>query len=160
MDQKKLAIWLKVIIVGVAVCCLFICAVLLPELGKSIKAHYEGEFDYAFWPCLIFLWVCFIPVFAALVLAWKIAHSLGTGRAFTMENAKLFKIISILAVVDSAFFVVGNIVLLLLWMNHIGFAILSFIVAFAGIAIAVCAAGLSHYVAKAAAMQDENELTI
>ena len=160
MDQKKLANWLKVIIVGVAVCCIFICAVLLPELGKSLMMHYEDEFDYAFWPCLIFLWVCFIPVFAALVLAWMIAHNLGKGRAFTMENAKLFKIISILAAVDSAFFVIGNIVLLALWMNHIGFAILSFAVAFVGVAIAVCAAGLSHYVAKAAQMQDENDLTI
>lgn len=160
MDQKKLANWLKVIIVGVAVCCIFICAVLLPELGKSLKMHYEGEFDYAFWPCLIFLWVCFIPVFAALVFAWMIAHNLGKGRAFSMENAKLFKLISILAAVDSAFFVIGNIVLLALWMNHIGFAILSFAVAFVGVAIAVCAAALSHYVAKAAQMQDENDLTI
>ena len=160
MDQKKLATWLKIIIAGVALCCVFICAVLLPELGKSLKTHYEGEFDYAFWPCLIFLWVCFIPVLAALVLSWRIAHNLGNGRAFTMENAKLFKIISILAVVDTAFFFIGNCVLLCLNMNHPGFVVFSLVIVFIGVAIAVCAAGLSHYVAKAAAMQDENDLTI
>lgn len=160
MNQKNLGLWLKIMIACVALFCIFICAVLLPELGKSLKLHYEGEFDYAFWPCLIFLWVCFIPVFAALVLAWKIAHNLGAGKAFTMENARLFKLISMLAVVDSAFFFVGNCVLLCLSMNHVGFVVFSLVVVFIGIAIAVCAAVLSHYVAKAAKMQDENDLTI
>lgn len=160
MDQKKLANWLKVIIVGVAVCCIVICAVVLPMIGATLMQEYEGEFDYAFWPCLIFLWVCFIPAFAALVLAWMIAGNIGKGKAFSMENAKLFKLISIIVAADAAFFFIGNCVLLCLSMNHPGFVILSLVVVFIGIAIAVCAAVLSHYVAKAAKMQDENDLTI
>lgn len=160
MDQKKLANWLKAIIVGVALLGILVCAVVLPSIGKMFMQHYDGEFDYAFWPDLIFLWVCMIPCFIALLPAWRIADNIGKDRAFSIENAKCFKLISILAAADSAFFFIGNIVLLFLWMNHGGFALMSLVFVFIGIAVSVAAAVLSHLVGKAAKMQDENDLTI
>ncbi|MBR4434763.1 MAG: DUF2975 domain-containing protein [Clostridia bacterium] len=160
MKQKSLALWLKLIIIGVAILGLVVCTVVLPVIGKLFMQHYEGEFDYAFWPDLIFLWVCALPCFIALFFAWLIADNIGRDRAFSADNAKYFKIISILAAADSALFFIGNVVLMLLSMNHIGFVILSLVFVFIGVAVSVAAAVLSHLVMKAAQMQSENELTI
>ena len=61
---------------------------------------------------------------------------------------------------DSAFFFVGNVVLLLCSMSHPGIFLIAMVVVFAGVAITVAAAALSHLIYKAAVMQEESELTI
>ena len=160
MTQKHLGIWLKTMIVGAAACGFIICAWILPMMGRSIAAHYKGEFDYAYWPCLVFLWACALPCFAALALGWRIAANIGRDRSFCIENAKLLKAISILAACDSAFFFFGNFALACMRMNHISFVLYSFIVVFIGVAISVGAAVVSHLVRKAADLQTESELTI
>ena len=45
-------------------------------------------------------------------------------------------------------------------MNHPGIILYSLIVVFAGVAISVAAATLSHLVLKAAKLQEENDLTV
>lgn len=77
-----------------------------------------------------------------------------------MENAKYLKAISILALSDSGYFFLANLVLLLLNMNHPAIFLGSLLVEFAGVAVTVAAATLSHLVQKAAKIQQENELTI
>lgn len=95
-----------------------------------------------------------------LVLGWRISSNIGADKSFSRENAKLLKWISYLAAGDAAFFFVGNIVLLLLSMSHPSVALGSLFVVFAGVAIAMAAAALSHLVLKAAAIEEENDLTI
>lgn len=160
MKQKTLAVWLKLIIIGVAVCGLVICGIILPEMGRTIAESLNGEFDHAYWPWLIFLWIAAVPCFAALVIGWKIADNIGKDRSFCAENAKLISAISVLAAADSAFFFVGNFVLLFLNMNHPGIVLFSFIIVFFGVAVSIGAACLSHFARKAAALQDESDLTI
>ena len=160
MDQKKLALWLKIIIIVTALCGIAICGLVLPMVGQSIADSYGGEFDYAFWPCLIFLWICALPCFAALAIGWRIASNIGRDRSFTEENAKLISVISILAAADSVFFFVGNVVLLCFSCNHPGFVVLSLVVTFVGIAVSIGLACLSHLVRKAAGLQAESDLTI
>ena len=160
MDQKKLALWLKIIIIVTALCGIAICGLVLPMVGQSIADSYGGEFDYAFWPCLIFLWIFALPCFAALIIGWRIASNIGRGRSFCEENAKLISLISILAAADAVFFFVGNVVLLMFSCNHPGFVLLSLIVTFLGIAISIGMACLSHLVRKAASLQEESDLTI
>lgn len=160
MKQKTLALWLKIIIITVALCGLFICAFVLPMIGQNIADSYGGDFDYAFWPCLIFLWLTALPCFACLVIAWKIASNIGNDRTFTEENAKLISAVAVIAVCDSAFFFVGNIVLLFFNCNHPGFVLMSWVVVLLGVAAAVGLACLSHLVRKAADLQKENDLTI
>ncbi len=160
MKQKTLALWLKIVIIGVALCGLIICFVMLPSIGRDFADSLNGEFDYAYWPWLIFLWLTALPCFAALGIGWKIADNIGRDRSFSIENAKLIFTISVLAAADSAFFFIGNIILLLLNMNHPGIVLFSWIVVFFGLAVAVGAACLSHLVRKAAALQDESDLTI
>ena len=51
-------------------------------------------------------------------------------------------------------------VFLFLGMNHPGVVLLSLVAVFAGVAVAIAAAALSHLVAKAADLQAESDLTI
>ena len=159
MEQKALSKWLKVILIGVFLCALAGYFYILPEFGKSI-VNGAPEFSGWYWPWLIFLWCTGLPCYTALFFGWKIAVNIGNDRSFTMENAKLLKWISWLAEGDALFFFIGNIILGLLGMNHPGVILASMLVVFAGVAIAVAAAALSHLVKKAAALQEESDLTI
>ncbi len=159
MEQKILSKWLKCILIGVMFCGLVIFTLLIPAMGLSLRTQYP-EFSDRFWPWLGFLWASGIPCFAVLVLTWKIASNIGAARSFSEVNAKLLLWISALAAGDAAFFFAGNILLLLLNMSHPGITLASFLVVFAGIAVAVVSAILSHLVKKAAVLQEQSDWTI
>lgn len=160
MKQTSLAKWLKFIIFGIGICGLIVYALVLPAFGQSFADSYHGEFDNCYWPWLIFLWATGIPCFIALIFAWKIAGNIGADKSFSSANAKLLKWISLLAAGDAAFFFMGNIVYLLLDMNHPGIVLFSLIIEFIGIAIAVASAALSHLVQKATTLQEQSDWTI
>lgn len=159
MTQKSIARWLKALIIGISLCGLVIYALVIPSIGQAI-AGANPEFAYCYLPWLIFISVTALPCYAALVLAWKIASNIGRDRSFTMENAKWLKYIAALAAADAMYFFVGNVTLLLLSMSHAGIALLSLIIVFAGIAIAIAFAALAYLVKKAAALQEQSDLTI
>ena len=94
------------------------------------------------------------------LFGWMIAGNIGRDRSFCMDNAKYLKWISWLAAGDAIYFFAGNVVMLFANMNHPGVIIISLFVIFAGVAIAVAAAALSHLVKKAAVLQEESDLTI
>lgn len=160
MKQLSLARWLKFIIIGVGICGLVVYTIVIPMLGQAIAVYEEGHYDYCYWPWLIFIWMTGIPCYAALVLAWRIAGNIGADKSFSVANAKLLKWISILALGDAGFFFAGNIVLLFLNMNHPGIVVFSLMIVFAGVAVAVAAAALSHLVLKAEVLQDQCDWTI
>ncbi len=162
MEQKTLSKWLKCIIIGTGLCGLVIYAFVIPTLGQTIAeqiADQNPKFTY-FQPWLCFIWISGIPCYAVLFFAWKIATNIGLDCSFSAENAKLLKWISISAAGDVAFFFVGNIIMLLLNMNHPVIVLFSFIIVFVGIAVAVAAAALSHLVKKAAVLQEQSDWTI
>lgn len=160
MKQTSLSKWLKFIIIGVGICGLIVYALVIPALGQAVAAAENGVFDYCYWPWLIFIWATAIPCYIALGCAWKIAVNIGADKSFSHSNAKLLQWISVLAAGDAAFFFLGNILLLLLNMNHPGIVLFSLIVVFAGVAVAVAAAVLSHLVMKAADLQEQSDWTI
>lgn len=159
MTQKSLSRWLKGIIVGIAICGLVIYGGLIPMFGKELVDAYP-EFSYCYYPWLTILWVSAIPCYLVLFNGWKIMVEIARDNSFSMENARYLKRICILALVDSAYFFVANLVLFFLNMNHPGILMASLFVDFAGVAVAVTAASLSHLVLKAAEIQQENNLTI
>ena len=159
MEQKALSKWLKIIIVGVGICGLVGYFLIIPAFGQSMVRDYP-EFSGWYWPWLIFLWGTGIPCYVALFFGWKIAANIGNDRSFSMENAQLLNWISGLAEGDAIYFFIGNIVLWFAGMNHPGVVLAMFLVVFAGVAIAVAAAALSHLVKKAAVLQGESDLTI
>lgn len=160
MKQTTLSKWLKVIIIGVGICGLIVYGMVIPMLGETLANYLQGEFDYCYLPWLIFIWLTAIPCYLALFFAWKIASNIGKDQSFTTANAKYLKWISILAVTDAAFFFVGNIVYLLLGLNHPGIVIFSLLVVFAGVAVAIASASLSHLVLKAEVLQEQSDWTI
>ena len=159
MEQKALAKWLKLVVLGVGLCGLAVYLGVIPGYGLSLRSLYP-EFSNRFWPWLIFIWVSGIPCYAALALGWRIAGNIGRDRSFSMENARFLQAVSLLAALDTAYFFLGNLVLLFLNMSHPGVVLLSLLVVFAGAAAAVAAAALSHLVRKAAALQEDSDLTI
>ncbi|OPJ59451.1 DUF2975 domain-containing protein [Clostridium oryzae] len=159
MNQLKLSKWLKAILIGAGICGTIIYLYIFPSWGRGIAVS-NPEFEYCYWPWLVFLWITAIPCYATLVCGWKIVCEIGKDKSFSIKNANLLKLISIFMACDSAFFFAGNIIFLLLNMNHPGVVLLAFFATFAGIAITVTAAALSHLVYKAAKLREENELTI
>jgi len=159
MEQKTFANLVKIIIIGTGIFGLFICFYVFPACGQIFTNMYP-EFSHAYWPWLIFLWICSIPCFCVLVFGWKIAVNIGKDKSFSFENANLLKWVAWMAAGDSAVFFLGNIIMLICNMNHPGILFASMIVVFAGIAITVAAACLSHLVRKAAVLQEQSDLTI
>ncbi|MBQ4370364.1 MAG: DUF2975 domain-containing protein [Oscillospiraceae bacterium] len=159
MKQKSLARWLKAAVIGVGVILLFVYAFVIPAYGASLVSQYP-EFSNRYIPWLVFLSLTALPCICALILGWKIACAIGRDSSFTETNARRLKRIAALAAGDSAFFFLGNIVLLAFSMSHPGIMLFSLAFVFAGVAVSIAAAVLSHLVKKAAALQEQSDLTI
>lgn len=87
--------------------------------------------------------------------------SIGADRSFSLENSIYLRNIAVLAAADSGFFFFGNLVLLLLNLNHPSIAfVLAPIITFFGVSISVVFAALSHLIYKAAILREDSDLTI
>ena len=159
MEQRKMVKWLKFLVIFVAICGLILCAVVIPVVGKELSGM-SPELGRYFKPWVTFVWVLAIPCFAALIHAWMIFSNIEKNKAFSMENAKHMEKISYLAGADTIALISGNIVLLILNMNHPSVFLVFLMIGIIGIGISVAAAVLSHLIQKAANLQDENDLTI
>ncbi len=150
---------IKIVIAGTALIGVVSCAYLIPELVRVFKNWYP-ELSYWVVPWLILIYACAVPCFGALVVSWMIAGNIGKDKSFTMDNANLFKIISIMALATSIVFGTGSIVYTFMGMNHAGLLLIQFLIVFVGLAIFVCMAAMSYLVAKAAGLQEDSDLTI
>ncbi len=159
MSQSKLSKWLKWIIYGAGFCGGIICFYIIPDWGKDIVTA-NPEFSYYYLPWLLFLWIAAVPCIGILICAWKIANAVGKDNTISMKNVKYLKTISLLSAGDSIYIFVGNLLFLLLNMNHPGIVLLSFFIEFIGIAVAVLSASISHLVYKEVKIHEENELII
>ena len=159
MKQKSLARWLKAVLLGLALCGGVLYVLVLPAIGQEEVLLYP-EFAHCFWPWLGFLWASGVPCYGVLILAWQIAGDIGRDRSFTPANARRLQWIAWLAAGDSLFFFGMNLLYGLLGMNHPGVLLGSLVVEFAGVCVAVAAGVLSHLVGKAAALQEQSDLTV
>ena len=159
MEQRKMVTWLKFLVIFVAICGLILCAVVIPVVGRELSGI-SPELGRYFKPWVTFVWVLAIPCFAALIHAWMIFSNIEKNKAFSMENAKHMEKISYLAGADTIALISGNIVLLILNINHPSVFLVFLMIGIIGIGISVAAAVLSHLIQKAANLQDENDLTI
>lgn len=158
MSQKTFSALLKIVIIGVALCAVFVYAVLVPSFGADLAT---AEFAYLYTPWLVVIELTALPIAAALVLAWIIAVNIGRDKSFCIQNARLLAVIAVLAIADAAYFFTAVVVLTLVYkVTHPSVVIFTLIVCFVGVAIAVAAAALSHYAKKAAELQEQSDLTI
>ena len=155
MDQKKLAIWLKAIVVGCALCGLVLFGFILPRY----LAYVAGEVpDLPHRAWTVFLWVLAIPCYAVLVCIWRMSDEIARDNSFSMENAGHLRHIALLAGADSALLLAGNLIFLMIGHSIPTMALVSAIVCFLGLAVSVGAACLSHLVHKAALNQEDGDL--
>ena len=159
MKQKELALWLKVIIIGTAICGIVIYSGIIPHLlGYLVEQNSMLQANVLPW--LIVIWISSIPCFTVLILGWLIACNIGKDRSFSKANAKHLKWVSYLALIDAAYYFIINCIFLLIDLSHPFVMGIAVIIVFVGAAISVVAAALSHLVEKASDIQEENDLTI
>ena len=91
---------------------------------------------------------------------WSVAHEIGRGNAFSGENAASLRTVALLAVVDTVYFALGNMILFLRSMSHPGIALVLMAVCVVGVIVAAVASTLSKLVAEAARLREEQDLTI
>ncbi|MCH5296363.1 MAG: DUF2975 domain-containing protein [Ruminococcus sp.] len=159
MSQKSLSKWMKLILFIFGLFGIALFGVIVPVVGLDLKDTYP-EFAYAFVPWMIFIFITAVPCYAVLVIGWKVASSIGDDESFSNANARRLKHVSVLALATSVYYFAGNVVFLLLNMNHPGTLIVSLFITFIGIAISAASAILSYLVKKAAKLQEESDLTI
>ena len=159
MESKALSNWLKAVVVGIVVCGLLSDFVIVPLFGRSIVEVDPARWDY-FWPWLIFAWAFSVPLYAALVFAWRIAGNIGRERSFSAENARFMKIAAILLGADTIFFFGVNVVFMIIGINVALMVILCPVFVLIGAAATIAVAVLSRLISKAAELQDQIDLTI
>lgn len=159
MSSKTLGSLMRVSVISAAMCGLFLCAYVIPYWGAGMIAA-NPEFNGWFWSWLVFAWVFATPCFVILFFIWKVAGAVKNETVFTVQTAKWVKTGAMLLLCDAAFLFIGNVVLLLLNMNHPGVLLLSVIGNIFAVALSLLAAVLSRYLTKAAVLQEESEGTL
>lgn len=159
MKQRELSILLRVVVIVCWIGCALVGGLIMPALARE-TAQSNPELAYLQGPCLIFFWCALAVVVAALGYAYRIFADIGQDRSFTAANARRLRIISHLALGDTAAWLVGTVALSFLAPLHpmIFLGLLAILVV--GVAVTVAASVLSHLTQKAADLQDENNLTI
>jgi len=159
MEQKTLSNWLKGAIVCLAAVGAVIFGLVIPVYGWSLAME-NPDYTHCFWPRMTLILLVAVPCYAALVFGWCIAADIGRDRSFSDANARRMRWISNLAFGDVMLFLGGNFLLLLFNMSHPGVFLLSLLPDLFGVAVAVCAAALSHLIYKSSALQQDVDLTI
>lgn len=163
MTTKSLLFWVRCAIVIIALCGITVCALWYPYSFSIINidltaADLSELTTVQGWGLLSFYWAVSIPCFAILIIAWKISASIKTEQLFTNKTAKMIKICALILLVDLSVFLIGNVVFLLPQMND--FAIIYFFLIMGGLVLSVLLSALSHYVAKAAELQELSDGTV
>jgi hypothetical protein len=162
MKKKTMTVLLRAaLVIGAALlAAVFFWAV--PSYGQYMAKVAAPEFAYAYWPCLIWAWCFAVPIFIALIPAWKVFGSISApGGAFTRANVKSLRLIAILAFVDAVIFPVGMIAVGSMGAGSPGLVVLvTPSVMFACAAVGLAALVLSRLVEEAVEIKEENDLTI
>ena len=154
MTSRTFCNLVRAAVIIVAICGIVACCYVLPVLGTVIK-ELNPEYTNFYFPWLIFLWLTIMPCFVILVFIWKVSTAIKLDTVFTFKTASFFSICTVILFCDVGFFFAGNIVFLLLGLNHVWIMFLSLIVGIFGITLTVLMALFSRYLTKAAALQEE-----
>lgn len=163
MTAKSLFFWVRCSIVIIALCGVTVCALWYPYSFSLIKISLTNSeltklTTAQSWGLLSFYWAVSIPCFIILIIAWKISARVKEERLFTVEVAGMIKLCALILLIDLGVFFVGNTVFLILKMND--FAFIYFFLILGGLVLSVFLSILSHYVAKAAELQEMSDGTV
>jgi hypothetical protein len=168
-NQKPLVWGLRVFLILFGLVCLFFFYVFGKTFAITLVEHVWQD-TYCGLICLMF-----IPIFAALVDAWLILGDIGRNNSFCEKNAQRLMRISRYALVVTVLWLIVTVCHSLvnalitlpsqtlettLGIHPYGIMVLGIFLTLVGAAASIAAAALSHLTRKAAAIQDENDLTI
>ncbi len=159
LQKKDTGKWLKAIIMMATVISFVLVVILAPFLGKEIISTHS-ELNFLFWPSLIFIWITALPLFVSFYLFYLISQKIIEDKPFDEKNVTRLTIVSRLALIESALYLIALIMLVLLGVSHISLLLIIIMVMFIALAMAVITAILAHLVDKARRIEIENELTI
>ena len=161
MKDKKLSFLMRVSIISIAVCGIAICLLWVPmgEFGWKIGDEwlFEGQ-TKEFWSQIIFHWIVSLPCFYLLWLAWQVTNDMQKGRLFIFENSLRVKRAMYILTADLLLFLLGHTLFALLRWH--AFDIIYLLVALMGLIVVVFLTVLSHYLSRAAELQEESDGTI
>ena len=158
MTGKALCFWVRCAMIAIAICGVGVCAFWYPFSITLTTSGLQESGLVAFWTQLIFYWLTSLPCLVVLCIGWKIAAAIKSDALFKEENAKAVKTAVQILFADIAVFLIGNVVFLVLGWND--FALLYLFFAIIGLVVAIFMAILSHYLYRAAELQEESEGTI
>lgn len=159
MSSKTLCLLVRFATISTALCGCIILVFVLPSLGGALVGAIP-ELQGWYLPWLIFLWMVSLPCFVVLLLVWKVSGAVKRDEVFTHVTAGRIKTAAVLLFADVGFFLLGNILFILLNMSHPGVLLLSLLLDIIVIALALLASVLSRYITKAAVLQEESDGTI
>ena len=157
MTEKQLCYWIRFIISAIGLLGLGICIGWLPTSLSSAKILIPLTYS-EIWIQLIFYWTSAVPCFIVLSFGWKISSIVKEKGLFVYETAKYVNLSAKLLFADMLAFLLGNLVFLFIGNNT--FPFLYFFVAIVGFLFSLLLGILSHYLSKAAFLQEESEGTI
>lgn len=161
MNTKTMTTLLRAVLLAAAVLCGIFFLWFLPSYGQEVQQA-DPEFTWAYWPCLIWAWLFALPIFGAMLPGWRIFGSISAPEgAFTRRNARDMRSISHLAFADALVFPAG---MLIIGIMGAGSAPLTIVitpmVVFCCAAVGVVCYVLSRLIGDAAALREENDMTI
>ena len=158
MTGKSLSFWVRCAIIAIAVCGVLVCVCWYPLSTLVVSAGSGRKLE--FWAQLLFYWIVSLPCFWILVMGWKVTTAIKEDSLFKEKTAKTVKTATQILFIDVAVFFIGNLVFLLLEWSLIHLAVIHLFLVIVGLVIGVFMAILSHYLYRAAELQEESEGTI
>lgn len=153
MREKSLINLTRVVILLMAICGVAFNLFLVPLTSTDIGC--EGA---ALIVQCVFQWLVSIPCFWILILAWKICADMKKGRLFTLENSNRIRRAAIALLISIIGFLIAKAVFYFLgWNKEL---ILHLIISIVGFTFLVIMIVLSHYIYRAAELQEESDYTV
>lgn len=149
--ESQFALSMRLVIFGMGVCGVVIYTLLFP---KMIPLLVDESY---FLISMICMFLALTPCYGVLYYGLKLAKSVEKGIVFSLQNSKDLKAISNLALIDTIYFVIANIIFYLLGISYTLTIMLSLFVDFFGIIVFLAGRILSHFIFLASEIKEENE---
>lgn len=159
MNNKNLSSLLNLVLIMLSAIGAIFYFLIVPILGSDL-ARRNPAYAGAFWPWLILIWITGAAYYYVLYQGHIIFKEIGQDNSFSKTNTDALRRISRCALITSILFFGGNIIYMLLGLNHISLFLLSLAVTALGITLTVFASSLSQLVIKARELKEANDLTI
>ena len=158
MTGKALCFWVRCAIIAIAICGVCVCAFWYPFCVFLTSITPQGIGKAVFWVQILFYWLTSLPCFWILIMGWRVTTAIKEERLFQEGTAKTVKNATQILFIDLAVFFIGNVLFLLLDWNRLAWIYFVFVIV--GLVIGIFMAILSHYLYRAAELQEESEGTI